>query len=96
MIKLEKFKEILKSIGAEEIFDEYDFCRSLILKKNDIVKNDITFIWHTNKCSAMIDNIEICIYNNLSIDGSWPNEFKINLNLLLGFRTVCVIPLKSY
>lgn len=92
MITFENFEKILTEIGAEPIKDKDGFYRSFKLNANN---NMVTLIWFKNKCSADIGNdIHIVDYDDITVNGFFPNKYKLNLNLLKDGEIVAVIPLK--
>lgn len=95
MIEFKDFVDKLESIGSKKILEENGFFRRLILEKNELRQNDIVFVWYSNKCSAGIGDIKLTHYNDIEINGFWPNRFSLNVNLLLDGNTVCVIPLEN-
>jgi hypothetical protein len=93
MITLENFKTIMKSVGAEPIYDLHGFTRSFIFNKFD---NKIILTWYNNNCSATIGNgIYLCSFDNITINGNWPNHYKNNINLRYNNENILVIPLEK-
>jgi hypothetical protein len=94
MISWEQFKTIFENIGGiPNNTDKYGFYRQFML--NCLGKN-IIFEWYTNLCSAYIDDIQIFGFDNIEITGTFPNKYKMNIELKKNGNVICIIPIQKY
>jgi len=93
MISFEEFEEKLISIGGEIMHDNKFFNRKI---KVNALGVEVIFEWYKNLCNAYIGNICICWFNDITIDGCFPNHFKTNINLVRDKKKIAIVPIENY
>ena len=93
MSNFDNYEKVILAAGAVAVnHDEYGFTRRYELTK---FGQTVTFEIYKNIVNAYFGLFQV-IADEVSIDGCWPNHYKLNLNMLRNGDKVCVIPLEEY
>lgn len=95
----DKLINAIKSSGAkimnEDNFlngDVGEFCRTLEV---NCLTNDIKIEWWVNLSKVLINGIEI-LFDDIEVNGCWPNRAKTNIVLTKEGVMVAIIPTEDY
>ena len=87
------FSEKIKKAGGEFInHDEYGFSRTMQL---DSFGQDVKFIVQSKMVTVKFGDVSLWA-DSFSIDGCYPNRYKLNLNCSYLGNRVCFIPIEKY
>ncbi len=94
MISFESFEKLLINAGGKFVnYDRNGFSRRI---KVDCLGTDVVFEWWKNCCCAYIGIIKICQFDNITINGCFPNRFKLNIEGLKDGVSMAVFPIEEY
>lgn len=101
-MECEELVEVLKSAGVEilnedkfgELDNKYNLIRNLNFKVGDV---EYYINWFHNLMKLYtVGTTGFTIFTRIEHSGTWPNNFKRNLQMYYGEHCVCVIGLEKY
>ncbi len=94
MITFDNFEKVLKSVGGEFCdVDDIGFSRRIAV---DCLGTKVVFEWFKNLCNAYIGDIEVCWFDDITVDGCFPNRFKRNINVVKNGTSIAIFPIERY
>jgi|SRR5690606_1803407 len=75
------------------VADKYGFSRTLMFTAN---KKTYTIRWSWNESELYFDKDSLLHFDTCKVSGTYPNNYKTNLQFYLNGRIVAVIPLEKY